>query len=113
HPGEVHRRLSDAELARRTASASARHLAARNCAPKIAAFNAKLPKDLITQNSKKSVEGPYYINNEMVRGNLIEDQPGVPITLDIGVVDIHTCEPLNDVFVELWACNATVLVAAH
>ncbi|EEB99716.1 hypothetical protein MPER_00544, partial [Moniliophthora perniciosa FA553] len=55
----------------------------------------------------EAVEGPYYINNEMVRGNLIEDQAGVPLTLDIGVVDINTCEPLSDVFVELWACNAT------
>ncbi|KAI3605240.1 hypothetical protein WG66_013136 [Moniliophthora roreri] len=134
HPGEVHRRLSDTELARRTASASARHLAARNCAPEIATFNAKRktkralaegqPEGATTTTSAEgphytelqnntcvltpeSLEGPYYINNEMVRGNLIEDQPGVPITLDIGVVDIHTCEPLSDVFVELWACNAT------
>ncbi|ESK85679.1 extracellular dioxygenase [Moniliophthora roreri MCA 2997] len=132
HPGEVHRRLSDAELARRSASAAARHLAARNCAPEIAAFNAKRkakralakrqeptttasaegPHYTEIQNNTcvltpEAVEGPYYINNEMVRGNLIEDQAGVPLTLDIGVVDINTCEPLSDVFVELWACNAT------
>lgn len=28
---------------------------------------------------------------------------GVTLILDIGVIDINTCEPLSDAFVELWA----------
>lgn len=36
-----------------------------------------------------------------------EDQPGVPLTLDVGVLDMATCEPLEDVMVNFWHCNAT------
>ncbi|KAI3341625.1 Intradiol ring-cleavage dioxygenase [Ustulina deusta] len=36
-----------------------------------------------------------------------ENQPGVPLWLDIGVLDINTCEPLPNVLVNLWHCNAT------
>ncbi|KAG5636480.1 hypothetical protein H0H81_007876 [Sphagnurus paluster] len=53
------------------------------------------------------IEGPYYINNEYVRTDLTEDQAGVKIVLDIGVIDTVTCTPLPNVFVELWGANAT------
>ncbi|KAG5637239.1 hypothetical protein H0H81_005284 [Sphagnurus paluster] len=53
------------------------------------------------------MEGPYYINNEYVRTDLTETQAGVKLVLDIGVVDIVTCTPLPNAFVELWAANAT------
>ena len=36
-----------------------------------------------------------------------ESQPGVPLSLDIGVIDMSTCAPLPDVLVSLWHANAT------
>lgn len=36
-----------------------------------------------------------------------EDQPGVPLILDVGVLDMETCEPLEGVMVDFWHCNAT------
>lgn len=36
-----------------------------------------------------------------------EDQAGVPLTLDVGVLDMATCEPLEGVMVNFWHCNAT------
>lgn len=36
-----------------------------------------------------------------------EDQPGVPLILDVGVLDMDTCEPLEGVMVDFWHCNAT------
>jgi protocatechuate 3,4-dioxygenase beta subunit len=36
-----------------------------------------------------------------------EDQPGVPLLLDVGVLDINTCEPLPNALVSFWHCNAT------
>lgn len=36
-----------------------------------------------------------------------EDQPGVPLYLDIGVMDTTTCEPMENVLVDLWHCNST------
>lgn len=36
-----------------------------------------------------------------------EGQAGVPLTLDVGVLDMATCEPLENVLVDFWHCNAT------
>lgn len=51
--------------------------------------------------------GPYYITGEYVRKNVVEYQAGVPITLDYQVVDVDTCDPVSNVYVEIWHCNAT------
>ncbi|CAE6423432.1 unnamed protein product, partial [Rhizoctonia solani] len=52
-------------------------------------------------------EGPYYVANELLRTDLREDQAGVDLVLDIGVIDTTTCTPLADALVEIWNCNAT------
>ena len=38
---------------------------------------------------------------------MIEDQAGLDIVLDYQVVDVDTCEPVPDVYVEIWHCNST------
>ncbi|CAE6471955.1 hypothetical protein ACGC1H_003826 [Rhizoctonia solani] len=55
----------------------------------------------------KVTEGPYYINNELLRQDIREDQVGVNLILDIGVMDVTTCQPLDQALVEIWHCNAT------
>ncbi|KAF3061485.1 hypothetical protein GL218_03676 [Daldinia childiae] len=52
-------------------------------------------------------QGPYYVGGEYVRQNIIEDQAGVDTILDYQVIDVNTCEPVTDVYVEMWHCNAT------
>lgn len=52
-------------------------------------------------------QGPYYVSGEYVRRNIIEDQSGVDIVLDYQVIDVDTCEPVPDVYVEIWHCNST------
>ncbi|KAJ6499822.1 aromatic compound dioxygenase [Mycena vulgaris] len=47
-----------------------------------------------------------YIPNPPVRVDITESQPGVALTLDIGVMDTTTCTPLPNVMVELWGPNA-------
>ena len=54
-----------------------------------------------------AVQGPYYVSGERVRENLIEDQEGVELIVDYQLVDVHTCEPVPNLYVEIWACNAT------
>ncbi|KEQ81087.1 intradiol ring-cleavage dioxygenase [Aureobasidium pullulans EXF-150] len=44
---------------------------------------------------------------EFIRKNITENQEGVPITLDIQVIDVNTCEPVPDVYIDFWHCNAT------
>ncbi|KAI1764480.1 aromatic compound dioxygenase [Hypoxylon sp. FL1150] len=52
-------------------------------------------------------QGPYYVGGEYVREDVIEDQAGVDTILDYQVIDVDTCEPVTDVYVEMWHCNAT------
>ncbi|KAI1502217.1 aromatic compound dioxygenase [Biscogniauxia marginata] len=52
-------------------------------------------------------QGPYYVGGEYVRRNLIEDQEGLDTILDYQVIDVNTCEPVTDVYLEMWHCNST------
>ncbi|KAI9034782.1 intradiol ring-cleavage dioxygenase [Aspergillus affinis] len=52
-------------------------------------------------------QGPYYVTGEMIRSDLIEDQEGVPLYMDIQMIDTSTCEPVPEVYVDFWHCNAT------
>ncbi|KAF7347556.1 Aromatic compound dioxygenase [Mycena venus] len=47
-----------------------------------------------------------YIPNPPIRVDVTENQPGVPFTVDIGVLNIQTCQPLTNVMVEIWSPNA-------
>ncbi|EOD44455.1 putative protocatechuate -dioxygenase beta subunit protein [Neofusicoccum parvum UCRNP2] len=56
----------------------------------------------------ETTRGPYWRpNSQLLRQDITEGQPGVPLWLDIGVIDMETCEPLNNALVSLWHCNAT------
>ncbi|KAF8690227.1 protocatechuate 3-aspergillus oryzae, partial [Rhizoctonia solani] len=74
--------------------------------------SANSPTYSIIQNSTcvttpEVTEGPYYVNNEYLRQDISENQEGVPLVLDIGVMDVTTCKPLDQALVEIWHCNAT------
>jgi protocatechuate 3,4-dioxygenase beta subunit len=47
------------------------------------------------------------VAGEYVREDLVEDQPGVSLILDYQVIDIESCEPVPNVYLEMWHCNAT------
>jgi protocatechuate 3,4-dioxygenase beta subunit len=49
------------------------------------------------------------VSNEYLRQDLREDQQGVPLVLDIGVMDVTTCQPLDQALVEIWHCNVCTL----
>lgn len=42
--------------------------------------------------------GPYWVKGELIRENLLEDQEGVPVTLEAQFLDVETCEPLTDLY---------------
>ncbi|RAL16159.1 intradiol ring-cleavage dioxygenase [Aspergillus homomorphus CBS 101889] len=52
-------------------------------------------------------QGPYYVTGELIRKDITESQKGVPLYLDIQLVDSTTCEPVPDVYIDFWHCNAT------
>ncbi|KAI1493236.1 Intradiol ring-cleavage dioxygenase [Biscogniauxia mediterranea] len=51
--------------------------------------------------------GPYWVEGELVRADITEDQGGVPLHLDVQFVDISDCSAVSDMVVDIWHCNAT------
>lgn len=50
--------------------------------------------------------GPYvWPRSETLRQDMREDQAGIPLYLDIGVLDVNTCEPAPNVLVDMWHCK--------
>lgn len=47
------------------------------------------------------------VDGEIVRTDLRESQGGIDFYLDIGVIDIETCDPLEGTALTIWNCNAT------
>ncbi|KDR79165.1 hypothetical protein GALMADRAFT_243052 [Galerina marginata CBS 339.88] len=59
-------------------------------------------------------EGPYYhTEGHPIRQNIAEMQDGLLLLLDIGVMDVETCQPLPNVLVDIWQANATGHYAGH
>lgn len=55
----------------------------------------------------ETILGPYWVEGEYIRSDIAEDQAGVPLHLDIQIVDVNTCLPVSDMVVDVWHCNAT------
>ncbi|KAL1694976.1 Intradiol ring-cleavage dioxygenase [Schizophyllum commune] len=56
-------------------------------------------------------EGPYYVDGEFVRWDIREDQAGVDLYVDVQVIDINTCEPVPDIYIDFWHANSTGVYA--
>jgi len=54
-----------------------------------------------------TVEGPYYIDKEIVRADIREGQRGVPLELELRLVNANaSCRPIAGALVSIWHCNA-------
>ena len=51
--------------------------------------------------------GPYLVNGEAFRSDVTNGQEGVPLTLEIRIMDTSTCGPLPGIYLDLWHTNAT------
>jgi protocatechuate 3,4-dioxygenase beta subunit len=51
-------------------------------------------------------EGPYYLDLDLVRSDITEGRPGLPLDLRVNVVDADACEPLEGAAVDIWHCDA-------
>lgn len=54
----------------------------------------------------QQTEGPYYLDLDEVRSDITEDRQGSPLSLAVTVVDAASCEPIKDVAVDVWHCDA-------
>jgi protocatechuate 3,4-dioxygenase beta subunit len=51
-------------------------------------------------------EGPYYLDLDLVRSEIAEGRPGLPLDLRVTVVDAGSCEPVEGAAVDVWHCDA-------
>jgi protocatechuate 3,4-dioxygenase beta subunit len=51
-------------------------------------------------------EGPYYFDPKLVRSDITERQPGVPLTLNIQVVTAGSCAAISKARVDVWHADA-------
>jgi protocatechuate 3,4-dioxygenase beta subunit len=52
-------------------------------------------------------EGPFYVDLEKVRADIVEGQAGVPLDLRIRVINHKKCEPAKNAAIDIWQCNAS------
>ncbi|MFC4063519.1 intradiol ring-cleavage dioxygenase [Actinoplanes subglobosus] len=56
--------------------------------------------------SSESIEGPYYLDYLLLRRNVTEDRIGVPLNLNLRVIDAATCRPIRGAGIEIWYCDS-------
>ncbi|MDQ3655330.1 MAG: intradiol ring-cleavage dioxygenase [Chloroflexota bacterium] len=54
----------------------------------------------------ETTEGPYYLDDMLVRQDIADGKAGVPLDLTMTVVDAETCAPIANAAVEIWHCDA-------
>lgn len=79
------------------------------------AGSALLPRSAFAQQSlmdadvcvivPEVTEGPYYFDPALLRADITEGRPGLPLTLKMQVVD-EACAPFKDARVDVWHCDA-------
>ncbi len=61
--------------------------------------------DLCALNAE-AIRGPFYIPQTLVRREIAEGHAGIPLRLQLRVVDVDGCRPLEGMSVEIWHCDA-------
>ncbi|PUU75910.1 Intradiol ring-cleavage dioxygenase [Tuber borchii] len=52
-------------------------------------------------------QGPYYVNGELIRHDVRDGQSGIDLYADIQVIDINTCHPVPNLYLDWWHANAS------
>ncbi|XP_054155493.1 uncharacterized protein LOC128953966 [Oppia nitens] len=55
----------------------------------------------------EGTEGPYYLPRNLIRRDIREDRQGLPFRLKLTITDVNSCEPLRNVSVDIWQCDAS------
>jgi len=56
--------------------------------------------------TKEQEQGPYYYPAAAVRSDITDGKPGVPMKLQLTVMDVQTCKPVTNATVDVWTADA-------
>ncbi|MDX2288254.1 MAG: intradiol ring-cleavage dioxygenase [Hyphomicrobiaceae bacterium] len=54
----------------------------------------------------QAVEGPFYFDPDMVRADITEGSPGLPLRFVLRVIELGACKPIADARVDVWHADA-------
>jgi hypothetical protein len=63
--------------------------------------------------ASEAIDGPYYLDYDLFRRNLVEDRTGIPLTLQLTFIDVVTCKPLRGAAVDIWSCDGTGVYSGY
>jgi hypothetical protein len=58
-------------------------------------------------------EGPYYFDPKLIRSDITDQQPGVPLALELRVVTVNGCAPIRNARVDVWHSNARGIYSGY
>jgi protocatechuate 3,4-dioxygenase beta subunit len=61
----------------------------------------------------QSIEGPYYLDPLLVRAQIAEGRAGVPLRIDLRVIDGATCKPSERARVDIWHADAQGIYSGY
>jgi protocatechuate 3,4-dioxygenase beta subunit len=61
----------------------------------------------------QSIEGPYYLDPRLVRTQIAEGRIGVPLRVELRVIDGATCKPSERARVDLWHADAQGIYSGY
>lgn len=64
------------------------------------------PKTDVCKLTPEQETGPFYVADELLRSDIVEGKPGVPLSLRIVVLDSRSCTVLPNAAIDLWHCDA-------
>ena len=68
-------------------------------------LGAHLPEAACTLLQEQE-EGPYYVDHEILRSEITEGKPGVPLLLRLTLLDVRSCRPIENAALDIWHCDA-------
>ncbi|OWZ00321.1 hypothetical protein PHMEG_00028516 [Phytophthora megakarya] len=54
----------------------------------------------------ETTQTTYYVKGELYRQDITEDQAGVSLSTELQFIDVNTCTPVSDLWIDLWHTNA-------
>lgn len=71
-----------------------------------AAVETTAAVEAICEASPRQTEGPFYFDIGEIRREITEGKPGTPLLVALRFVAAGSCEPIGDVFVDIWHTDA-------
>jgi protocatechuate 3,4-dioxygenase beta subunit len=61
----------------------------------------------------RQTAGPFYFDTKLKRSDLTENRPGIPLSVQVRVVNVSDCSPLANAIVDIWHADKDGLYSGY